>query len=517
MKIVGTTRPHGFRYTFLLLLVYLSLGVSLQYHFAVTNAFSSTVTPRPKAVSIARTTSLMAAATADHEKVEPETTYSGTKLRAAVYQPPITLPDDGDNKMSSAEDNPLTVLTKVADVLVLAARCGIDVVQFPELFLNGGLCENVVSGRSAAPLDRESYALNIIGNLCEELNVACVMGYAEAGHESEGTTDKTNDIAKNVNVVAYSALAVFHADGTRAGNYRCLLPSDISTNTNEATSLAFGKGHPLVESMPISVRLPVREAAPAFQESMTIEQEETATKATTATTTTPREVKLGAMCGGDILVPEHARHLARSGAEMLVVSGSLSNDNRNSRVVAKHVLPSRSMENELPLLFSNYVDNEKDDEDNQDEKDEENLNTSASPCFIGQSAILSCDGTELVRAPESMYGDMPPSEEGYFLPCETGGALYAADLEIRAHGSSSNSTTSTSTSNSSIKASIEEWDIAPRIDQLGTGNKKRGTNEDDDSEKGFRKEPSRKTKGFGREVVEVLERSKKKKLRLKNK
>ena len=503
MKAVGTMvvgSNSGF-----LLLVCLSLGVSLQYHFVGTNAFSSTVTPRPKSVWTARTTSLSNAATTDHEKDEPENANSGTKLRAAVYQPPITLvPDDGDSKTISAEDNPLTVLTKVADVLVLAARCGIDVVQFPELFLNGGLCQNVVSGRSAAPLDRESYALNIVGNLCEELNVACVMGYAEAEHESEGNTGKNSDLAKNGAVVAYSALAVFHADGTRAGNYRCLHPSDRSTNNNGATSIVFEKGHSLVEAMPISVRLPVRRAAPTLQESITttVQEEETPTKAATTTTTTPREVKLGAMCGGDILVPEHARHLARSGAEMLVVSGSLSDDNNSSRVVAKHVLPSRSMENELPLLFSNYVDDENDDEDED---------TSALPCFIGQSAILSCDGAELVRAPESLYGDMPPSEEGYFLPCEKGGALYAADLEIRAHDSSKSSTSR------SIEVSIDEWDIAPRIDQLGAGSKKWGTKEEEYNAKGFRKESRRKTKGFGREVVEVLEQSKKKKLRLKNK
>jgi predicted amidohydrolase len=449
--------------------------------------------PRPKPVWITSTTSLHAATTG-HEKDEPLNENIGTKLRAAVYQPPITLPDDGDNKTSSAEDNPLTVLTKVADVLVLAARCGIDVVQFPELFLNGGLCQNVVSGRSAAPLDRESYALNIVGNLCEELNIACVMGYAEAGHESEGTTGE-KDLANGV-AVSYSSLAIFHADGTRAGNYRCLHPSDPSTNNNEATSIAFEKGHSLVEAMPISVRLPVRQAAPTLQERISVQQQETAANATT--TTMPREVKLGAMCGGDLLVPEHARHLARSGAEMLVVSGSLSEKNDNSRMVAKHVLPSRSMENELPLLFSNYVDDEKDDNDDEDEN-------ASAPCFIGQSTILSCDGIEIVRAPESLYGDMPPSEEGYLLPCETGGALYAADLEIRANGN-----------NSSIEASIDKWDIAPRIDQLGAGDKKRGTKEGD-NEKGFRKEPRRKTKGFGREVVEALEQSKKKKLRLKNK
>ena len=107
-------------------------------------------------------------------------THAREKIRAAVYQPPITIP----KSLTATEENPLAILTKIAYVLRIASKCGVDIVQFPELFMNGGLSQNVISGKSAA-LDRESYALNIVGNLCAELNVACVMGYAERKHESE--------------------------------------------------------------------------------------------------------------------------------------------------------------------------------------------------------------------------------------------------------------------------------------------------------------------------------------------
>mmetsp|Transcript_3499 Transcript_3499/g.7220 ORF Transcript_3499/g.7220 Transcript_3499/m.7220 type:complete len:213 (-) Transcript_3499:8-646(-) len=209
--------------------------------------------------------------------------------------------------------------------------------------------------------------------------------------------------------------------------------------------------------MPISLLLPERTVTPNFQEtSITLEED-------TKTTKTRREIKIGVMCGGDLSAPEHARYLARNGANLLCVSGSVKDSK-----MASHVVIARSLENELPLLFSNYVD--------------ENV--------VGQSAIFS-KGTELVRAPECLDGDMP-SDEGYFLPCETGGALYAADLKI-------------GSDNKSVGDSIEQWDITPRIHQL---TKKDGNKEGKEQDETF--------KGFGREVMNVLEQSKKKKLGSKN-
>ena len=401
---------------------------------------------------------------------------TNTKLRAAVYQPPIA-----KDKMAerNVNDNPLRVLNEITGVLQLASKCAIDVVQFPELFLSGGLFSDVVSGKSA-PLDRESYTLNIVGNLCADLSVACCMGYAESRHESEGQTQFPG---------CYSSIAFFHADGSRAGNYRCLHPPSQWAKKEGDNQIVFEKGHPLVEAIPISLLLPMQPESPTLQQSIKVQQVESSTTTAEAKTKTPREVKVGAMCGGDLSVPEHARYLGRSGAEILVVSGSLIYDS-GSRV-AKHVIPARSMENELPLLFSNYVDEE----------------SASSQSFFGQSAILSADGSELVRAPESSGGDMP-SDGGYFLPCEMGGALYAADLTIPANNGKK--------AMGSIDASMKQWEITPRVDQLG-GDKKRDTKViNGRNEKGFRKQQHRgKSKGFGREVMEVLEESKKKKLRLK--
>ena len=203
-------------------------------------------------------------------------THAREKIRAAVYQPPITIPEP----LTATEENPLAILTKIADVLRIASKCGVDIVQFPELFMNGGLFQNVISGRSAAPLDRESYALNIVGNLCAELNVACVMGYAERKYESECESSKPSGskpsstknnkkkeaITDDVFDVCYSSLAVFHADGSRAGNCRCVHPfyqpivndTESSSDTTVPTKIAFEKGHPLVELISISVQLPVR-------------------------------------------------------------------------------------------------------------------------------------------------------------------------------------------------------------------------------------------------------------------
>ena len=432
-----------------------------------TNAFSCTMIPMPRSVSI--TSISLNSSTEGREKDRSANT--GTKIRAAVYQPPITATDD---------ENPLAVMTKITDVLQLASRCSIDVVQFPEFFLNGGDFRNVVSGRSA-PMGRESYALNIVGNLCADLNVACIMGYAEAKHESE----------RSVSGGCYSSLAIFHADGSRAGNYRCVHPLCDASIDSEA-DISFEKGHSLVETIPISLKLPEREPAPTAQES-TVKQN----AATKATTRTPgREIKVGAMCGGDLMVPEHARYLARAGATIFAVSGCLFDEDRNRNSnsgVVQHVVPTRCMENQLPLLFSNYVDS--------DDRDDEDRGTLS---FVGQSTIVSSDGTELVRAPKSLNADMP-SDKGYFLPCETGGALYAADFEIRANDKR--------TKKGNVDSSIDEWDITPRINHVDHGGKK-GTGKT--KNKGFHKENRRKTKGFGREVLNVLEQNKNSKLRYQN-
>ena len=124
------------------------------------------------------------------------------RIRAAVFQAPP--------QSTKTSENPLEILTEVADSLRVASMHGVDIVLFPELYLTGG-------GPKRA-IDRESYELNIVGNMCGELNVACIIGYAEEVHESELKNRDDPDGGKG----AYNSIAAFHADGSRAANYRCV-------------------------------------------------------------------------------------------------------------------------------------------------------------------------------------------------------------------------------------------------------------------------------------------------------
>ena len=78
--------------------------------------------------------------------------------------------------------------------------------------------------------------------MCEELNIACIIGYAESIHESELKSGKKEEES------VYNSVAAFNCDGSRAGNYRSISTTD-----------GFKKGHPFVESIPILLTLPNRE------------------------------------------------------------------------------------------------------------------------------------------------------------------------------------------------------------------------------------------------------------------
>mmetsp|Transcript_6186 Transcript_6186/g.9498 ORF Transcript_6186/g.9498 Transcript_6186/m.9498 type:complete len:348 (+) Transcript_6186:121-1164(+) len=278
------------------------------------------------------------------------TCHALASIRAAVYQSPPPV----------ATDNPLSILIQATDALNVASKHGVQLVLFPELFLSD-------------PLDRESQPLNIIGNVCSELNIACVIGYCEKRHESEkkaGIEDQSN----------YNSLAAFNADGTRAGNYRS------SAITPEQPFLP---SHPFVELMPLKLQLPTSE--------------------------TPQELRVGMLLGNDILTPESCRHLTRSGSELLLVAASMQEEN-----IVKQVVQTRAFENKVPLLFSNYV--------GKSEKSVCDQDKIAVPTWIGSSAIISEAGKELVGAPCEVGGDMP-NDEGYLLLCDSG-ELYAADIEI---------------------------------------------------------------------------------------
>ena len=422
-------------------------------------------------------------------------------VRAAVFQPrssPSSTTGVLEDIQKKAK-NPLGILTQVADTLRVASMHGVDIVLFPELFLSGG-----PRVTPSPPLDRESYELNIVGNLCQELNVACVVGYAEKQHNSELLQPKSSasrseeDGGGNCEGM-YNSLACFNADGSRAGNYRCVntqanVPTTRTVTLDPHSSnddVMFLAGHPLVEVMPITMRLPTRGREKLVDPSI---DDDIPTLMDGG-----REFKFGMLCSDDALIPEHSRHLTRSGAQILLLSASFR---RTQQQVPEHVIPTRSIENSLPLLFANYV------EADSGAKERQELNTNPMS-YIGSSAIISSNGDILVRAPETDDGDMP-SDKGYLLPCEEGGALYAADIEMNDYRIG-NSFPDSEDHSIIIQNSIDQWELTPRI-QLELG-------DDDDNDKikpkagGASRKVRRESNGgsgFGRGEVQKLRKSNKK-------
>ena len=298
---------------------------------------------------------------------------AGFVIRAAVFQAPAP--------QSNEAANPLAILTQVADSLRVAAMHGVDVVLYPELYLSGGLERG---------LDREGYELNIVGNVCGELNVACAMGYLEKAHESELKGDDASDGQEG----AYNSIAAFHADGSRAANYR-----SVSKSTVDGVEIRVGDA--FVEAIPTVLQLPKRSAQDG-----------------------ERELRVGMICGSDMLHPEITSHLVNNGAQAIFASASFRN-NAMDMALMECVAPTRALENDVPLLLANFV--------GQD--------------FVGSSAIISQSSASLVCGPKEEDGDLP-CDRGYLLPCEVG-ALYAADVDI--------------SPGMAFQSSGDQWDLSPRI------------------------------------------------------
>ena len=235
-------------------------------------------------------------------------------------------------------------------------------------------------------LDRECYELSIIGNLCAELNVARAIGYAEKKHETEMDSSTSMLASKVDNSVkstrthteetnVYNSVALFPADGTRAGNFRCTRTSATDMNLN---------GHPFVEVMPVNLNLPSREGEYESRRS--------------------NQLKVGVAVGNEIFVPEHCRHLVRSGTQLLLASSAFHSHDDNNELTAhkQFVLPTRAVENGVPILSADYV------------------GAAGEILFKGSSGIISSQGRPLVMSPEMEDGDTMPCDEGYLLPCETG-------------------------------------------------------------------------------------------------
>ena len=308
------------------------------------------------------------------------------RIRIAVYQAP---------EQNTISDNPLGKLMQIADSLRVAANHGVDFVLFPELFIKGSTEE---------ALDRQCNELNVIANMCGTLKVACAIGYAEKMSEEELksiTSDTNRDYI-------YNSIAAFNADGSRAGNYR-----SISAYTS------FQGGNAFVESIPVSIQLQTKKDG-----------------------VKERDIKVGMMCGLDTLIPEHSRHLIRSGANVMLVSGRFRNTELENRIV-DCILPARAMENEVPVLFANPEGSD--------------VTSNGKFNFVGSSAIISNDGSYLACAPQIEGGDLP-FDVGYFLPCEIG-ALHAADIVID--------------SKSPAEDILNTWDLSPNIvsDKSAKGDK----------------------------------------------
>ena len=299
------------------------------------------------------------------------------RIRTAVYQAPA---------QKALPDNTLAKLLQIADSLRVATNHGVDFVLFPELF---------VKGSNEEALDRQCNELNVIANVCGELKVACAVGYAEKISEEELksiTSDTNQDYI-------YNSIAAFNADGSRAGNYRSI-----------SAHAPFQRGNAFVESIPVSIQL--RTKKDDLKE---------------------HDVKVGLMCGLDTLIPEHSRQLTRSGAKVLLVSGCFrSTDLENRRVNC--VLPTRAMENDVPVLFANPEGSD--------------VSSNGRLEFAGSSAIISNDGSYLACAPHKEGGDLP-FDIGYFLPCEIGG-LHAADVGIDSKSPASDDT-------------LNAWDLSPKM------------------------------------------------------
>ena len=366
-------------------------------------------------------------------------------FRAAVYQCDCSLP------------NALFSLKRATDALRRAARHGVELVVFPEMFLPGRDISHSIEKQPKGALDREAYELNVLGQLSNEFGVACVAPYVEKPHESEGIAS---------DLMAFSSAAVFHADGSRAGNYRrTMMPSALAKNN------FLGEGNPIVEALPININL----------------------KSTS--------IQCGVIMGDELVSsPEQARYLVRTGAELLLVAGTAvgsagCHTSVTSEREARHILPTRAIENCVHVICANY-------EGSIEDKSPDDNNT-----FTGLSVIVSPSGEELIRAPPSDFiegysengsgefdqengqdtGRVVYGVEGSsIIPCEDG-TLYVAPIKIDKEDCAAR--------NKCADDSNSRWDVLPKHKEntssggKTTPSKNRSTNSPGDKQSG--------NKGFG--------------------
>jgi predicted amidohydrolase len=401
-------------------------------------------------------------------------TRPAADFRAAVYQcrkpPPttttttITSTTTSTTNATAAASSPsllLYNLRRVTDALQRAANHNVELVIFPE----GFLCDD-----DEAALDREASELNVIGQLAQAFEVACVVPFAEK--RPAATLSKLSSSPSPIVSSSLSSVAIFHWDGSRAGTY---------------TSIASSNGNPFVESLPIRIRLKSCSQVGLTCGILTLEDLWTS--------------------------PEHGRHVVRLGAQLLLVVAGAERRRHNDERLLRHVLPTRAMENQVPILCANLEGPAKttthplpqiiqQDDDNNNDADDVTNNNKGKQCvsssFVGLSGIISTDGEELIRAP--VYDDDDdddaniPNEEddagrvvvgvkgSSIIPCN-GGELYVSTVTI-AHnheeeGSLLASSLSSGLSPSSsciIQQSKSRWDIVPRNNNNNNLNDNNGMN-----------------------------------------
>jgi predicted amidohydrolase len=394
-------------------------------------------------------------------------------FRAAVYQcqkPPTT----------ASSSSPLYDLHRITDALQRAANHNVELVVFPEWFLGD-------NKRALSWLDREASELNVIGQLAQAFEVACVVPFAE---KEAGKSSSSSDTTTTVQSTAMSSTAIFHCDGSRAGTY---------------TSLASGGGNPFVETLPVTVRL--KSGSLLTCAILTLE---------------------------DLLTsPEHGRHMVRMGAQLLLAPGA-----QGDPKILQHVVIARAMENRVPVLCANLegpssgTNIGSNSNTLDDDGSEENVNSTPG-VFVGLSGIISPEGEELIRAPvyhekaassssdttsstaledgeeqeeEEDNGRVVVGVEGSsVIPCN-GGELYVGTVENLKDASLD----AASPLPSCIEDSKRKWDIVPKnthiitngVDHIPVTNL---ANDDHVKDPPGQKKVS---KGFGVGGIETLRRTK---------
>lgn len=234
---------------------------------------------------------------------------------------------------------------EVLDSVLAAASDDLELLMFPELFLQGYDAGAEALRRLAVPRPASLEALRCSVGAASlrrtgddaPLRCAVALPYAEMG--SDGAL--------------YNSCAVFHCDGVLAFNYRkSHLWDDGNASSEETYERAIFSAGGADSLSTFDLRL------------------------------ASRVVRTGVLICFDIEFPEPARCLAlRGGAELLIVPTALA-IGPVAHVMPCMTVPARAQENHVHILYSNFA----------------GCSSSGFLHFCGRSAIIGPDGLDLARA-----------------------------------------------------------------------------------------------------------------------